>query len=120
MPVVLISETERFKWIDEETASYMIYRRPTSAKQREVQAANTENGLINQNEYLEDLIEWSVLDWGCTNDDTEAPDRGGFVNDLGAPLAFAHGLTRDLPDSYKARFILNLYLIDPIKDQMGN
>jgi len=109
MPVVLISETERFKWTDEETETTLFFRRPSSAKQRELQAACTERGQVHQGEYLEDLIAWSVLDW-----------EGPFVDDKGEPIKFETGMTQGLPDTYKARFILNLYTIDPIKDQMGN
>jgi hypothetical protein len=109
MPVVVITETERLEWTDEQTETKMFYRRPTSAKQREIQAQHTENGVLDQNEYLESLIEWAVTGW-----------EGPFVDDRGQPMAFEHGKTRGLPDAYKANFILALYLIDPISAEMGN
>jgi hypothetical protein len=109
MPVVLITETERLVWKDEDTETELYYRRPTSAKQREIQSQHTVNGVTDQGEYLESLIEWATLDWS-----------EGFVDSAGNPIKYEPGMTRGLPDTYKARFLLALYLIDPVTAEMGN
>lgn len=109
MPVVLITEKERLIWTHEETKTSLIYRRPPSAKQRELQAEHTEEGRLNQNEYLEALIAWAVLDWS-----------EGFTDDRGNAIKYEEGMTAGLPETYKAEFILNLYLVDPISAELGN
>lgn len=116
MPVVIIRENERLRWEDKETNTYLIYRRPSGAKQRELQAKHTENGIIDRDEYLEELIEWSVLDWGII--DPEEP--GGFVDDRGNKIDYEKGATRGLPDPYLTRFYLNLHAVDPVGADLGN
>lgn len=114
MPVMLITDQERLRWEDEDTETYLIYRRPTSAKQREIEAKHTTNGLVDQSAYLEELISWSVLDWG-----SDKP-KGGFVDDRGNVIKYEPGMTAGLPEPYKARYLINLYLVDPISAETGN
>jgi hypothetical protein len=109
MPVVLITDQERLVWEDEDTKTSLIYRRPTSAKQREIESKHTVNGLTDTNAYLEELISWSVLDWS-----------EGFVDDRGNPIKYEDGMTAGLPETYKARYLINLYLVDPISAETGN
>ena len=109
MPVVMITEKERLTWDHEPTETKLFYRRPTSAKQREFQAKNTVEGRVDHGAYLEDLINWAVLGW-----------EGSFVDPDDNPMEFDEKSTFGLPDTYKAAFLLSLYLIDPIQREMGN
>jgi hypothetical protein len=105
----MITAKERLTWEHKDTGTKLFYRRPTSAKQRELQVKNTEAGVIDQGAYLEDLINWSVLGW-----------EGPFVDPDGNPMEFDEDSTRGMPDTYKGQFLLNLYLIDPIQRETGN
>ncbi len=109
MPVVMITAKERLTWEHEETKTKLFYRRPTSAKQRELQAQNTEMGVVDHATYLEDLINWAVTGW-----------EGPFVDADDDPMDFDEDSTRGMPDTYKAQFLLSLYLIDPIQREVGN
>jgi hypothetical protein len=111
MAIVIIKSDERLKWVDDTTGetpeecSGLYYRRPTSAKQREVEANHTVNGACDMSKVMEELIEWAVTGWFQ------------IVDHTGEEIPFDKELIKSLPESFKARFVFQLYKDSP---DLGN
>jgi hypothetical protein len=110
MPVMLITEDEKLVWKDEETQSGFYYRRPSIHVHRELSAKNSEKGLTNSSQLVEDLIEWSVTGWF------------GFIDRSHKEVLFDKKYLTNgaVPDHYKARFVAALYSLNPEVAELGN
>lgn len=108
MPAMLITTSEKLIWRHEETASHLLYRRPSSEFIRKTQASNTSKGITNNQAVVDTLLEWSITGWS------------GIVDSTGAEVPFEKELIAHLPETYRAAFVEALYAINPEAVQMGN